>query len=315
MANFFAELKRRHIYGVPAACAVVLWGLVELLNSLTLTQNPSESIGTAEAAQHREAVVAQAAIQKPGTEFKDCTECPAMVVVPAGSFTMGSPASEAGRESDEGPQHQVTFSRALAVGKFEVTFAEWDACLSDGGCGAYRPSDDGWGRGNRPIIHVSWNDAQSYLSWVSRKTGKQYRLLSESEWEYAARAGTTTPFYWGGTASHDFANYGNDVCCIGLAQGSDKWENTSPVGSFPPNALGLYDMLGNVWEWTEDCQNGSYDGAPSDGSAWTAGDCSRHVLRGGSWFADPSFLRSAIRDWDSTGARKFDSGFRVARSF
>jgi len=160
---------------------------------------------------------------------------------------------------------------------------------------------------------VSWNDVQSYVAWVSRKTGKQYRLLSESEWEYAARAGTVTPYFWGRPASHDFANYGNDTCCAGLAQGSDRWENTSPAGSFPPNAFGLHDMLGNVWEWTGDCQNGSYGGAPNDGAAWTAGDCGLRVLRGGSWFTDPAFLRSAIRDWDSAGDRNYDSGFRLAR--
>jgi formylglycine-generating enzyme required for sulfatase activity len=236
-----------------------------------------------------------------------------MVVVPAGSFTMGSPSSEAGRESDEGPEHQVTIANAFAVGKFEVTFAEWDACLSDGACDGYEPSDSGWGKGNRPVIHVSWNDAQSYLTWLSRKTGKQYRLLSESEWEYAARAGTTTPFHWGDTASHDNANYGNDVCCMGLAKGPDMWENTSPVGSFPPNAFGLYDMSGNVWEWTADCQNKGYDGAPSDGAAWSTGDCSMHVMRGGSWFSDPAFARSAIRDWDTSESRNYDGGFRVAR--
>jgi formylglycine-generating enzyme required for sulfatase activity len=237
-----------------------------------------------------------------------------MVVVPAGSFMMGSPASEAGREGDEGPQHQGTVPRALAVGKFEVTFAEWDACVSGGGCGGYQPSDDGWGRENRPVIHVSWDDVQSYLTWLSGKTGRPYRLLSEAEWEYTARAGTATPYFWGETASRDHANYGQNTCCAGLAQGSDKWENTSPVGSFPPNAFGLHDMLGNVWEWTQDCQNGSYDGAPSDGSAWTTGDCGLHVLRGGSWFSDPSFFRSAIRDWDSTGDSNYDGGFRVART-
>jgi formylglycine-generating enzyme required for sulfatase activity len=314
MRNVFAELKRRRSYGVAAAFAVVTWVIIHLVSNFTPMQNLPGRTGTAEAAQQREAEAAQAAIQRPGTEFKDCTECPAMVVVPAGSFTMGSPASEAGREGDEGPQHQVTIPRALAIGKFEVTLAEWDACVSDGGCAGYRPSDDGWGRGNRPVIHVSWNDAQSYLTWVSRKAGKQYRLLSESEWEYAARAGTITPYFWGPTASHEYANYGTDACCVGLARGSDKWENTSPSGSFPPNGFGLYDMLGNVWEWTQDCQNGSYDGAPSDGSAWTAGDCGLRVLRGGSWFADPSFLRSAIRDWDTTGKRNYDSGFRVART-
>jgi formylglycine-generating enzyme required for sulfatase activity len=286
MTNFLAQLKRRHLYGVAAACAVLALALVLLVNT-----------------------------QRPVTELKDCPECPAMVVVPEGSFTMGSPESEPGRADDEGPQHRVTIPQALAVGKFEVTFAEWDACVSDGGCGDYRPPDDGLGRGNRPVTRVSWNDAQSYLTWLSRKAGRPYRLLSEAEWEYAARAGTGTPFYWGRTASRDHANYGNDTCCAGLAQGADRWENTSPVGSFPPNGFGLHDMLGNAWEWTEDCQNASYEGAPNDGGAWIAGDCSLRVLRGGSWFTDPNFLRSAIRDWDTTEARNYDSGFRVARTF
>src|SRR5262245_36876485 len=174
-------------------------------------------------------------------EFKDCAECPTMVVVPPGKFMMGTAESEPGHEKDESPLHEVTIPRALAIGKFEVTFAEWDACVADGGCDGYRPSDDGWGRGNRPVIHVSFNETQSYLAWLSRKSGQQYRLLSESEWEYAARAGTTTPYFWGNTASRDHANYGNDVCCSGLAQGADHWPNTSPEGSFPPNAFGLYD--------------------------------------------------------------------------
>jgi formylglycine-generating enzyme required for sulfatase activity len=313
MANFVAQLIRHRIYFVAAACVVVAWGLIQLADTITPMLNLSGWTGRIEAASQTEASGAAATTPRPGTEFKDCAECPAMVVVPAGSYTMGSPASEAGRANDESPQHRVAIPRALAVGKYEVTFAEWDACVSDGGCGGYRPPDNGWGRDNRPVIHVSWDDAQAYVAWVSGKTGRQYRLLSEAEWEHAARAGTVTPYYWGRTASRDYANYGNDTCCAGLAQGSDRWENTAPAGSLRPNAFGLYDMLGNVWEWTGDCQNGSYDGAPSDGSAWTAGDCGLRVLRGGSWFADPSFLRSAIRDWDSAADRNFDTGFRIVR--
>ena len=303
------------IFPVAAVCAIAGlagWGIVELASTAP-AQNTALPPRAAEAAPQAQAAEVQTASQS-AAEFKDCAECPVMVAVPAGSFTMGSAEAEQGRESDEGPQHQVTIPNALAVGKFEVTFAQWDACVADAGCDGYRPSDDGWGRGERPVIHVSWNDAQSYLTWLSRKAGKQYRLLSEAEWEYAARAGTDTPYFWGQTASHDNANYGNDVCCSGFAQGKDQWENTAPAGSFPPNVFGLHDMLGNVWEWTDDCQNGSYTGAPSDGGAWKTGNCDVRVLRGGSWFSDPSFLRSAIRDWDSIGDRNYDGGFRVARA-
>ena len=287
MANFFAALNRRHIYLGGAAIAVVA--------SVFIMQ------GEAGAPQV--------------TEVKDCPECPVLVMVPPGRFNMGTSESEEGHEKDESPLHEVTIPRALAVGKFEVTFAEWDACVADGACGGYRPSDDGWGRGTRPVIHVSFNDTQSYLTWLSGKTGRQYRLLSESEWEYAARAGTATPYFWGARVSRDQANYGSDACCMGFAQGADRWENTAPAGSFPPNGFGLHDMSGNVWEWTLDCRNERYDGAPSDGSAWTSGNCSVRVMRGGSWFSDPGFVRSAIRDYDSVGDRNYDGGFRVARVF
>jgi formylglycine-generating enzyme required for sulfatase activity len=246
--------------------------------------------------------------QQGGPTIKDCSDCPELVVVPAGSFTMGSPASEVGRDDDEGPQHPVTIPRALAVGKYDVTFAEWDACVADGGCGGYRPGDEPWGRGNRPVIEVSWDDAQAYVSWLSRKTGKPYRLLSESEWEYSARAGTTTPYYWGEGIGQNNAN------CVGCGS---RWDGqqTSPVGSFPPNAFGLYDMMGNVWEWTGDCYNLSYDGAPGDGSAWAGGDCAKRVLRGGSWDEAPGSPRSADRASLSAGYRSPELGFRVARTY
>jgi formylglycine-generating enzyme required for sulfatase activity len=248
--------------------------------------------------------------QNAGESFRDCAGCPEMVVVPAGSFTMGSPASELGHRNDEGPQHRVALPKALAVGKYEVTFAEWDVCLADGGCGAYRPHDEGWGRGNRPVIYVSWNDAQSYVSWLSRKTGKQYRLLSEAEWEYAARAGTTTAYYWGSEVGQKQANGLFDV---------QSWAHarTAPVGSFPPNGFGLYDMLGNVWEWVEDCYHYNYAGAPSGGEVWTGGGCSAlgRVQRGGSWDNVPTGLRSAERVWNPADIRANYGGFRLARTF
>ena len=245
--------------------------------------------------------------------FRDCESCPEMVVVPAGSFMMGSLASEKGRRGDEGPQRRVTISHPFAVGTYEVTFAEWDACVRDGGC-SHRPNDMGWGRGRRPVINVSWNDAQSYVRWLSRETGKAYRLLTEAEWEYAARAGSTGPFYFGETISTDQANYdGREV--YGAGRKGVYRERTAPVGSFSPNGFGLRDMHGNVWEWVEDCWHGSYSGAPSDGSAWTSGgDCSKRVLRGGAWSSGPETLRSANRDKFDSSCRNYSCGFRVART-
>ena len=250
---------------------------------------------------------------RPKDEFQECATCPRMVVVPAGRFNMGSPLDDKDRSSDEEPMHEVTIAKAIAVGKFEVTFAEWVACVLDGGCQSNRsPSDHGWGLGTRPVINVSWNDAKEYAAWLSRKTGKGYRLLTEAEWEYAARAGTRTPFHTGVTIAKDQANYGDDFAII---SGSGEFRNrTVAVGSFAANAFGLHDMHGNVREWVEDCWHGSYVSAPMDGSAWTAGDCSRRVLRGGSWNNYPGHLRSAGRSRYSTGFRLKDLGFRLGRT-
>jgi formylglycine-generating enzyme required for sulfatase activity len=246
-------------------------------------------------------------------EFKECEKCPMMVVVPAGSFTMGSPQSEPGRYYDEGPQHHVTFAKPFAVGKFTVTFDEWDACVADGGCKGYRPEGAGWGRGKRPVISVSWEDAKSYAEWLSRKTGKPYRLLSESEWEYIARAGTTTPFWWGSSISPSRANYDGTVAYNGGAKGEYR-KKTMPVDSFAPNPWGLYQVHGNVWQWVEDCYGQGYQGAPVDGSAKNDGDCSPRVIRGGSWNSYPGRLRAAGRDSSVPGSRYSDNGFRVART-
>ena len=248
-----------------------------------------------------------------GGKFRDCADCPEMVVVPSGSFMMGSPGGEEGRYDNEGPRHRVVIGYRFAVGVYEVTFAQWDACASAGGCGGYRPSDRGWGRGNRPVINVSWDDAQSYVQWLSERTGGKYRLLSESEWEYVARAGTTTPFHFGSTISTAQANYNGDYTYGSGRKGRNR-EKTVSVGSFSANAWGLYDVHGNVWEWVGDCWNASYTGAPAEGSAWTRGDCAKRVLRGGSWYYFPRILRSANRYRNSTGLR-FDSvGFRIART-
>jgi formylglycine-generating enzyme required for sulfatase activity len=240
-------------------------------------------------------------------EFRECSRCPVMVVVPAGEFTMGSPATEQGREDDESPQHRVTIAKPFAVSKFEVTFNDWDACVAaNGGCG--QVPDNGWGRGNRPVINVSWGEAKQYVAWLSQVTGKTYRLLSEAEYEYATRAGTTTAYPWGDNIGMNNAN------CKGC--GSD-WDGkqTVPVGSFAPNAFGLYDMVGNVSAWTEDCWHDNYNRAPMDGSTWiTGGDCGQRVLRGGSWSFYPGLLRSADREWHFTVLRVNYLGFRVART-
>lgn len=256
---------------------------------------------------------------KPGSgeSFKDCPDCPEMVVVPAGSFTMGSPENEPERSNSEGPQHEVTIKKSFAVGQFAVTFAEWDACVTDGGCGSYKPCDSGWGRDDRPAVNVSWDDAKAFVKWLSKKLGKDYRLLSEAEREYSARAGTTTPFWWGSSITPDQANYdGRDEPYKGGGRKGDWRYKTIPVKSFQPNAWGLYQVHGNVWEWVEDCWHDNYSGAPADGSAWTTGDCIFRVLRGGSWDDFPSVLRAAYRSLNTPDNRSggYVYGLRVART-
>ena len=246
-----------------------------------------------------------------GAVFRDCAECPEMVVVPAGEFMMGSRPSRMREIKGEDPMHRVTIAAPFAVGKYEVTFEEWDACVSGGGCGGYQPVSLDWGRGRRPVIGVSWEAARAYAAWLSGKTGKEYRLLSESEWEYAARAGTTTRYLWGDDIGRNRANCREDHC-------GDSWEYTAPVGSFAANGFGLHDMRGNVWEWVEDCWNDSYAGAPSDGSAWESGECDMRVYRGGSWggIFDNRLGHhgTAGRGGYHTGYRSHEVGFRVART-
>jgi formylglycine-generating enzyme required for sulfatase activity len=240
------------------------------------------------------------AYPEPGAVFRDCAECPEMVVLPGGTFLMGSPPDEEGRYADEGPRHQVRVA-PLALGKHEVTFAEWDACVAAGGC-AHTPEDAGWGRGRRPVIDVSWENAQQYVAWLSRKTGEAYRLPTEAEWEYAARAGTTTRYWWGNNITPEDANYGSRV------------GKTTEVGSYPANPWGLHDMAGNVWEWVADRWHESYEGAPADGSAWVEGGSSGRVVRGGSWGLEPGSLRSANRLRSEPVIRFHALGFRVARA-
>ena len=262
------------------------------------------------AAAVAKATGAQQRVWRPGYTFQDCSGCPQLVVVPSGSFMMGSSEEEEDSYDDESPLHEVRIRYQFAVGVYPVTFDEWDACVSGGGCGGYEPDDEGWGRGRRPVINVSWDDVKRYVGWLSWRTGKGYRLLNESEWEYVARAGTVTPYWWGDEIGWNQAN------CDGCGNRSWYNEKTSPVGSFSANKFGLYDVHGNVWEWVEDCQNGSYDGAPTDGSAWESKDCNceKRIVRGGSWNVEPRDLRSANRGRDLAGKRDSVSGFRVART-
>ena len=251
---------------------------------------------------------------RPGRVFRDCAECPEMVVIPAGSFMMGSPAGEEGRYVNEGPVHRVTIAAPFAAGKYEVTFEEWEACVAGGGCGGYRPGDSGWGRGRRPVGNVSWEDGKEYVEWLSKKTGTEYRLLSEAEWEYAARAGTTGPFHFGTTISTDQANYGGNVTYGSGRKGVFR-KRTVPVGSFPANRFGLHDMHGNALEWVEDCWHKDYSRAPTDGSArQSGGTCMQRVLRGGSWVNVCMDIRSANRYANVAGTRVGGIGFRVART-
>lgn len=240
-----------------------------------------------------------------GESFRDCPDCPEMVVVPAGEFTMGSAQDEPGRGPHEGPQHRVRFAKPFAVGRYEVTFAEWDACVAAGGC-RYKPRDHG-GRERQPVVNVGWNDVHSYLAWLSAHTGHAYRLLTEAEWEYATRAGSGTRYPWGDMPDPRHANAGDTA-------GEPGTIGAAPVGSYPANAFGLYDLIGNVWEWVQDCWSDGYQGAPADGSAWTIGDCERRVMRGGSWNLNPGYARAAFRYWNRTDFRNIALGFRLART-
>ena len=245
---------------------------------------------------------------KPGDSFRDCPECPEMVAVPAGSFMRGSPENEEKHENDEGPMHEVTIGKPFAVGKFEVTLDEWGACVAAGDC-SYKAN----GVGKQPVSNVSWYDiTNGFLPWLSRTAGRTYRLLTEAEWEYAARAGTTTPFSTGRTITPEQANFDGRESYGGSAKGVYRMK-TVEVGTFQPNFFGLYDMHGNVSEWVEDCYKVSYASAPSDGSA-VRGDCASRVLRGGSFSGGPWLLRSAKRFASNPGLRTYNQGFRLART-
>jgi formylglycine-generating enzyme required for sulfatase activity len=244
---------------------------------------------------------------KPLASFRECAkDCPEMIVIPAGKFEMGTSPFDVGHVSNEEPQHTVTIARPFAISKFDVTFADWDACVSVRGCP--QVGDLGMGRGTKPVIYVSSDDAEQYVVWLSKMTGQPYRLPTEAEWEYAARAGTTTVHYWGDEIGKGHAN------CNGCDSDLQIGHITSPVGSFKPNAFGLYDMAGNVFQWVQDCYSGNYLFVNYDGSASTVGDCSSHLVRGGSWTAGPLFLRSAFRTPVNVLSRTSALGFRVART-
>ncbi|HNB02025.1 MAG TPA: SUMF1/EgtB/PvdO family nonheme iron enzyme [Nitrosomonas sp.] len=244
-----------------------------------ISTSPPERVATVATEQHAEPAVSTRSEESELASMYDFE--PQMVRISPGSFIMGSPESEAGRSADEGPQHPVKITYPFEIGRYEVTFAQYDAFAKD--TQHQLPDDRGWGRGDRPVINVTWHDAQAYVKWLSDKTGKKYRLPTEAEWEYVARAGTATAYWWGDRIGK--ANAACDGC-------GSQWDGkkTTLVGSFKPNAFGVYDTAGNVWEWTQDCWYGDYTRAPTDGSAWleqNGGDCSRRVVRGGSWSSYP----------------------------
>ena len=272
--------------------------------------------------------------ERTGKIFKDCDTCPEMVVIPPGTFIMGSPKTEKYREEDE-DQHKVTIAYSFAVSKAPITWDQWEECVKDAMCEGQavetvlRKENNGkpetekyvdYGRGNRPVIGVSWHDARAFINWLNKRTDKkQYRLLSESEYEYSARAGTSTAYWWGEEPSHEYANYGKDVGedLGGTAEGRDVWvDETSPVCSFPVNGFGLCDMHGNVYQWIEDCYEADGTMLPSDGSAVKIGNCEVRGFRGNSFMSDPESLRSANRAFaypPDTRGRSY-LGFRVAKT-
>jgi formylglycine-generating enzyme required for sulfatase activity len=267
-----------------------------------------------------------------GDVFRDCADCPEMVVIPAGEFVMGSPPDEPGRKDHEGPQQRVHVD-AVAVGRFEVTWAQWQACMRAGGCGG--DASPAQGRGDdHPVVRVNWDDAQAYVQWLARATGAPYRLLTEAEWEYAARASTTGVRWWGASdaATCDFANVADPQMQARYAD-QVKWPvfdcddgavETAPVGRYAPNPWGLHDLFGNVMEWVEDCYaerraaptndaSGGNGASAADAAGRASSGCERRVARGGSWVSGPRSVRAASREWATPRVRSGSVGLRVAR--
>ncbi|MGV3590744.1 MAG: formylglycine-generating enzyme family protein [Gammaproteobacteria bacterium] len=276
---------------------------------------------------------AEPAVPAPGDTFSECRNCPTMIVIDKGEFLMGAPADEPNRDVDE-PQHPVTIARRFALATTPVTWNQWEACVRDNWCagaeidealklnvdGTPNPNYRDYGRGTRPAVGMSWFDAQRFVGWLNWKTGEDdaYRLPSEAEWEYAARAGTTTAYPWGSEIDYDYGNFGQrDTGLAGYAEGRDVWvDETSPVASFPPNAWGLYDMHGNIFEWVQDCFEPDFAHAPTDGSASTEGNCANRVFRSGTFTSNPYMQRSARRGapYPSTTRGRNYLGFRVAKT-
>ena len=277
-------------------------GLKQLFISLRqhLSGNASPSTISVETVETE--TIITPALPAPGQAFRDKLQAggegPLMVTIPAGRFLMGSPQDEQDRYDDESPQHEVHIAQPFALGVYPVTFDEYDLFCKQSD--RERPKDEAWGRGNRPVINVSWHNARDYCKWLSNQTGCDYRLPSEAEWEYACRAGTQTPYFFGSKLEGNKANFDGNV------------GKTTPVGDYPANAFGLYDMHGNVWEWCEDAWHKNYHGAPVDGSAWLDGS-NRRVLRGGSWFSNGGDCRSAYRNSFDPSYRIIDIGCRLAR--
>lgn len=251
-------------------------------------------------ATHEKPVSADPKLYQSGALVKDCVDCPKMVVIEPGSFEMGSRRGE----TDEKPRREVTLRQGFAVGMYEVTFQEWAACVDAGGCN-HMPEDENWGRALRPLVNVSWNDAQDYIAWLNEKTGLDYRLLSEAEWEYAARAESN---------AIDISGQGIGNCRYCYSETARSAGKTVPVGQYPPNAFKLHDMLGNVWEWTADCYVPNYRGVPASGAAYDKANCETRSIRGGSWKSFYGQTRAANRGRAEENARRNDLGFRVART-
>lgn len=279
------------------------------------------------------ATQSSAQTSEPGETFTECRNCPTMVVLPAGDFLMGSPADEPERRDNEA-QHRVTFARPFALSTTPITWNQWEACVRAKWCegaeidaaltlgmdGNPNPNYHDYGRGTRPAVGMSWFDAQHYVGWLNWKTGEDdaYHMPSEAEWEYAARAGTTTAFPWGNTLDYNYGNFGKrETGLAGFAEGRDIWvDETSPVASFPANAWGVYDMHGNIFEWVQDCYEADYAKTPTDGSASTEGNCANRIFRSGTYTSNPYMQRSARRGapYPATVRGRNYLGFRVAKT-